>query len=621
MMHSIQLLFFLLLLHTAIATDEISDTGISVELKSISDSPSTVGACLLDREDELDFTEDVVPTGNFVSRLLKKLTKKRKKSNLFKKTKEKKKSNLFKETIEPKKTVKKKTKNDRKDKKKNDKEEEKLTKKEKKELASLLKPDEKLTKKEKKQKKLKKKDKKENKVNEGDKIDHRAIHIRNSCKAPLNIYRTCYDRALDPSNDLEEDELRLQTPFSAPFIDDDEWLVSDSMYLVLTELSSDPTDGDCSDVLGFEELALKYLKVCSSKSEILLAVVHFCVNMECLRIVPPIFVKDNIGGEDTFSPLCVFIGNSTADETPMSGIQSSEKSVRTKSGEEIDVSTTAMKISVVFAFKKEFAKEVTDTSPNSRGLVHTPRFLASCSNGGFGMCCSGSAINSSGASPSAKCSGGCGSRRCKKKKPKKPKKKLRRGLIGSLIVPDLFDVEFIDAVNSYSDYDPVETRAVVQADNVGNVAICAVNRYIQDMIRPRVELEQSARAFKCRVYDEADCSKNEDIIREMDETRSFCEARGDSDYSSYFPTIAPSLHPTLNPMLDPTESPNSSPSTTPTNKPTTLPTLPPTTVSPTPEPTVVSQKIRPPPNNPTSRPTLLTPQPKVRPTNEPTVSP
>eukprot|EP00804_Cyclotella_cryptica_P028426 CCRYP_014212-RC/>CCRYP_014212-RC protein AED:0.15 eAED:0.16 QI:598/1/1/1/0.64/0.66/18/800/512 len=495
-----------------------------------------------------------------------------------------------KETIEPKKTVKKKTKNDRKDKKKNDKEEEKLTKKEKKELASLLKPDEKLTKKEKKQKKLKKKDKKENKVNEGDKIDHRAIHIRNSCKAPLNIYRTCYDRALDPSNDLEEDELRLQTPFSAPFIDDDEWLVSDSMYLVLTELSSDPTDGDCSDVLGFEELALKYL-------------------------------KDNIGGEDTFSPLCVFIGNSTADETPMSGIQSSEKSVRTKSGEEIDVSTTAMKISVVFAFKKEFAKEVTDTSPNSRGLVHTPRFLASCSNGGFGMCCSGSAINSSGASPSAKCSGGCGSRRCKKKKPKKPKKKLRRGLIGSLIVPDLFDVEFIDAVNSYSDYDPVETRAVVQADNVGNVAICAVNRYIQDMIRPRVELEQSARAFKCRVYDEADCSKNEDIIREMDETRSFCEARGDSDYSSYFPTIAPSLHPTLNPMLDPTESPNSSPSTTPTNKPTTLPTLPPTTVSPTPEPTVVSQKIRPPPNNPTSRPTLLTPQPKVRPTNEPTVSP
>lgn len=95
------------------------------------------------------------------------------------------------------------------------------------------------------------------------KIDHGAISIRKRCDPPLNIYRTCYDRALDPSNALEFDELQLLTPFKAPYVHHDEWLVSETMILTITEYSSNATDDkkSCSSILELEELAVKYLMV------------------------------------------------------------------------------------------------------------------------------------------------------------------------------------------------------------------------------------------------------------------------------------------------------------------------------------------------------------------------
>lgn len=95
------------------------------------------------------------------------------------------------------------------------------------------------------------------------KIDHGAISIRKKCAPPLNIYRTCYDRALDPNNALEFDELQLLTPFKTPYVHHDEWLVSEAVHLTFTEFTSNATSEkkECKSILELEELSTKYLMV------------------------------------------------------------------------------------------------------------------------------------------------------------------------------------------------------------------------------------------------------------------------------------------------------------------------------------------------------------------------
>jgi hypothetical protein len=78
------------------------------------------------------------------------------------------------------------------------------------------------------------------------------------------MYRTCYERKVDPSNNLVDDELQLRTPFVQPFIGHDEWMVSDSFHIALSEFADTLTDGQvsCKSMIDMEELSLKYLKVC-----------------------------------------------------------------------------------------------------------------------------------------------------------------------------------------------------------------------------------------------------------------------------------------------------------------------------------------------------------------------
>lgn len=257
------------------------------------------------------------------------------------------------------------------------------------------------------------------------------------------------------------------------------------------------------------------------------------------------FTQDNIGSEDTFTPLCVFIGNGVTDGTHTNGITSAKKTVKTESGETIDVSSVAMKAFVVFAFKKKFASEIKTTFSRLRSLMQTPRFLpgSSCRTSSFALCCSGGSINSRGAPRSAKCRGGCGSRNCQKKK-KKPKKIIGRELPQTRDLPDLFDMAFDDVVSSYTEYKPVETRAIIDAEIAQNVVTCAVNRYVQDTLRSQLSLK-GQRSFHCGTYFNSRCSRNEDIIPETDETRQFCASRDEMTTSTITPTFSPS--PTVNP--------------------------------------------------------------------------
>lgn len=91
------------------------------------------------------------------------------------------------------------------------------------------------------------------------KDDKDLIFTRTSCGAPLNNYRTCYDRVIDPSNDLTCDAIRLDNPFTSPYIGEDEELVSGKMHLTLTQYSI--TAVTCEDTIAMEEISLEYLKV------------------------------------------------------------------------------------------------------------------------------------------------------------------------------------------------------------------------------------------------------------------------------------------------------------------------------------------------------------------------
>jgi hypothetical protein len=181
------------------------------------------------------------------------------------------------------------------------------------------------------------------------------------------------------------------------------------------------------------------------------------------------------------------------------------------------VTTVVLHVVVVFSFKREFFGEVENASRQTLGLRHSPRLLArrGSSRGSFGKCCSSHAVNSKGAPASAGCSG-AGSGRCKRKPQKNP-----RSLLNTDSLPDFFEMEFTSVLSSYTDFDPVETRGIVDATDTQNVASCAVNRFID------INFDSP---FSCSLYSEHNCERNEDIIlvkgngamccEECDETQS-----------------------------------------------------------------------------------------------------
>jgi hypothetical protein len=287
--------------------------------------------------------------------------------------------------------------------------------------------------------------------------DNRAIRIRENCKTPLNVYRTCYERAVDPNSDVPDDEFQLRNPFSQPYIGHDEWMVSDTMHFELTQNAANTIDGelDCKDILALEELSLKYL-------------------------------KDNIGNEDTFSPVCTLISESAIKQ----------EIVDDGSGRLIQ--TIALKIDITFAFNRKFSQSKQLSLRHGLRHLMDHRHLAGSNRGGFGMCCTSHAVNSKGARGSARCGGGSG--KCRRP----PKKKTPRSLFESDTLPDLYKQEFDRVVGSYTVLKPVETRGILDAKSTEDVAVCAVNRYIEDAL--------NVPSMTCQKYRDYQCISNEDIV-------------------------------------------------------------------------------------------------------------
>lgn len=249
-------------------------------------------------------------------------------------------------------------------------------------------------------------------------------------------------------------------------------MVADTMHLELTQQASEKGEElSCKVTLALEELGLKYL-------------------------------KDNIGGTETFSPICSLVSESAI------------KNEVVDDGSGQVMQTIALKLDLVFAFKRHFADEI-EESGIRHGLRHlaVSRNLGTCNRGGHAKCCSSTAFNSNTAKGSATCGGsGCGSSRCKKKKPKKknPKKKTpSRNLFESSTLPDLYGEDFDFVVGSYTEIHPEQTRGVVDAKSTDDVASCAVNRYIEDVLH--------VRSMTCRKYRQYSCIDNEDLVPDAED--------------------------------------------------------------------------------------------------------
>lgn len=320
--------------------------------------------------------------------------------------------------------------------------------------------------------------------------------------------------------------------------------------------------------------------------------------------------------------------------------------------------STSFKMSVVFAYKKQFAKEMDEISFNSTALQDGSRFLRK--GGGHGKCCSARASNSGGAPRSARCGGAS---RCRRRRPKKTRAN-KRILLETSSLPNFFDMDFDKVVNDYTSYKAEETRGVVDARNTTNVAKCAVNRYMQDRLQVRLIQERvmgPRHWFNCcGVYNKYSCADNEDLTPDGDETRSKCisktcpsdgeremktnqrtKDRQQKEYRDWASNKKTSGNPTAHPTPRPTKQPDESywptynptgsaapstayPSFTPTITPSFAPVISPTSypsssISPSNIPSAHPSESSVPSSHPSASP-IISGSPSMHPSQNPSTS-
>jgi hypothetical protein len=80
------------------------------------------------------------------------------------------------------------------------------------------------------------------------------------------VYRTCFQRAIDPSNNLTEDTILRNeynkgdiAPYTVPYVTSDEELTYETIYL--SSVRNDSSTLDCNEKIRLEEISLMWLKV------------------------------------------------------------------------------------------------------------------------------------------------------------------------------------------------------------------------------------------------------------------------------------------------------------------------------------------------------------------------
>jgi hypothetical protein len=83
---------------------------------------------------------------------------------------------------------------------------------------------------------------------------------------PVDVYRTCFQRVKDPSNNLTQDTILRDeynsgsiAPYTKPFVTSDEELIYETIYL--STVRKDNSTWDCNEKIRLEEISLMWLRV------------------------------------------------------------------------------------------------------------------------------------------------------------------------------------------------------------------------------------------------------------------------------------------------------------------------------------------------------------------------
>lgn len=403
------------------------------------------------------------------------------------------------------------------------------------------------------------------------------------CLEPADPYRTCYTRADDPNSKLNRDYIDRSgynfgvklykqgytyvdpksldpayntplEPYTKPYTKPTEKLLVGTMWLTMLQ---DDTKVDCDAQISIEETTLKYL-------------------------------KENVGGPNTFEPICVFVKDSTYEKQEL------------LDGSEDEVEVTVLELDITYVVKNSWVQEnrrelgegfvAEDDHEDERELMNSrcrPQDRAKCS--------SQFAINSKiGQFCKRK---GCG----------------RRGRQNRALHANRFN----NLVKAETAFNPDQTNALLDMLDIDDVAMCATNRYA-------VEEMDDTTTLTCDQFGDFGCmSKNDDLLPMLTKANGAC---GSTTYlptmfPTSFPTAFPTAFPTMSPTLEPTKEPKIrpkagklptlSPTFLPTDIPTFIPTMEPT-INPSLAPTLYPSLV------PTVSPTLT---PSLIPTSTPTLSP
>ena len=357
---------------------------------------------------------------------------------------------------------------------------------------------------------------------------------------PEDIYRTCFQRAKDPNNNLTEDTVQRTkynigaalyqrgenitassdfyiAPYTEPYITSGEGLTNGTVYLSIVRNNN--TNLTCNDKIELEETALEWLYVSLMFSE----------NDLLSRFSFFVFLKDNIGGPETFTPICAF----------NDGYALHSEVATSDDGSQTTIRTAAFKMNFIFVTNTSWFNE-TSGSPNVQ------RRLAKCSQQGQQECCCADAFNGLKKIEKKTKKKYCkqiGCKKCPIKKKKRSKRDSYDGIAGiritqhlrslkhttaqrTLIEEDLNGIKFQQALAQYTRLEPNETGAVLNATNLEDLATCRANNFnavVDD--NPTLECEEYANRT-CDVNDFITVDSNETetayIVVDSSSSEAFC---------------------------------------------------------------------------------------------------
>jgi hypothetical protein len=221
----------------------------------------------------------------------------------------------------------------------------------------------------------------------------------------------------------------------------------------------------------------------------------------------PIAIQDNLGGPDSFSPICAFNDMYFPHY---------ESRINDDGSEEV-IETAAFKMDFVFVTQKSWSE------PQFLG-----RRLTCKGQNKLEKCCAANAFSGLDDDGIEKRQKWCKKKGCEEDEcPVNYGRRKLSGEVGDsrivnhlrspkplterlMIEDDLTGIEFNDAIEQFTDYEPISTGAVLDATNLKDVAECRASNYNAT--------EYNTPTLECGEYNESSCADNDYVVVESNST-------------------------------------------------------------------------------------------------------